>query len=256
VIVIRDGLIAELGTAEEIEFPEDADLIDAQGGTILPGLVDGHSHHLEELIVADGSISATRLKEYFSGLLKVGVTTVLDLGSPWGVTQEVSVLRDGLSDAGNQVPNVAITGPILAAPESNLFIIAVAKAVAINSAEEASVITKDLIGQGVDMIKIYIGSINRTSPDGRINVPSLTGGQIQAITQTAHAAGVSVIAHAVDEEAAFLAIDNGVDVFAHWPGRDEPVPAGLIEQMIAEEIVTVTIFRFFRPVPEDVRQFE
>lgn len=42
-IIIRDGLIAEVGPADKVAIPEDADVIDAEGLTAYPGLIDSHS---------------------------------------------------------------------------------------------------------------------------------------------------------------------------------------------------------------------
>lgn len=44
VIVLRDGKIAALGTAEEVSVPEDAEVVDAGGRWVLPGLIDAHVH--------------------------------------------------------------------------------------------------------------------------------------------------------------------------------------------------------------------
>ncbi|MEK6222835.1 MAG: amidohydrolase family protein, partial [Chloroflexota bacterium] len=225
VIVIKDGMITEIGTGGEVEIPDNAELIDARGGTILPGLVDAHVHRVDDLLAAEGELSSTRVKGNLSKGLKAGITTFLDLGSPWGVIRNVGVLRDALSDAGNQVPNVAIAGPIISVPDSSISRFAPSKTLEIVNIEEAQTITKDLIAQGVDLIKIYIGSVSRTPLDGKLTRPSLTAEQIQTIVQSAHEEGVMVIAHAVDEEAAFLATANGVDAFAHWPGKNgDPLP--------------------------------
>lgn len=255
VVVIKDGLIIAVGAEGEIEIPEDATILDAGGGTILPGLIDAHVHAVNGLFVAEGDISATRILGNLSRGLKAGITTFVDTGSPWGMTRDVIDLREALNHIGNQAPNAVISGPILAAPDSPVFSFAPSATFIVENSEDARAVTKNLINQGVDFIKIYVGTISRTSPDGRTHVPSLSGEQIQAITQAAHEEGVLVFAHAVDEDAAFLAIANGVDAFVHWPGKKFPLPDGLLQQLIDEEITVITTFNFFLPYPDDIRLF-
>lgn len=89
VVVIKNGLITAVGAEDEIEIPEDATILDAGGGTILPGLIDAHVHAVDGLFVAEGDISVTRVLANLSRGLKAGITTFMDPGSPWGVSRDV-----------------------------------------------------------------------------------------------------------------------------------------------------------------------
>lgn len=253
VLLIEDGLIVAIGSADDIQVPEGASVVDAKGGTILPGLVEAHSHVVNGIFVEDREITSARVMGFLSAPLKAGVTTILDFGSPWGITRDISDLRDALANEGNSLPNIALAGPILTVPDSPLLAFAPSVALQVEGVEDARSITKALIDQGVDLIKIYVGTVNGFSLDAETVVPSLTGEQIQAITQAAHEEEVQVFAHAVDEGVASLALANGVDGLAHWPGpRNLKLPDNLVQQLISGGIPVVTTFNWFDPDPGDV----
>src|SRR5690242_1911771 len=44
VVIVRDGRFQAIGKRGEVQVPQDAEVIDAKGKTILPGLIDGHCH--------------------------------------------------------------------------------------------------------------------------------------------------------------------------------------------------------------------
>jgi imidazolonepropionase-like amidohydrolase len=214
VVVVEDGRIIAVGARDDVEIPDDAIVVDGQGGTILPGLVAAHSHVIGNILVDNGDISSSRVLGNLSGPLKAGITTIMDFGSHWGITRDVSDLRDALSREGNFVPNIFLAGPVLAASGSPVLGEFPTHSLEINSVDAAKEVTKELIDQGVDLIKIIVGSVSGFLPSGT-SVASLSEEQIKAITQAAHEEGVLVFAHAVDDGAATMAITHGVDGLAH-----------------------------------------
>src|SRR3954447_19639779 len=107
-ILVRDGLIAAIGP--EVEAPG-ARRLDAEGGTVLPGLIDCHVH----LALSPGASQrgddaeatrALRLR-HFRAYLACGVTTVLDTGCPLGSALELQMILRG----GQPAPRVLMLSP-------------------------------------------------------------------------------------------------------------------------------------------------
>ena len=64
VVVIRDGKFAAVGKRGEVTIPQDAEVIDAKGKTLLPGLIDGHCHYRDwmgELYLAYGVVTCPNI---------------------------------------------------------------------------------------------------------------------------------------------------------------------------------------------------
>ena len=64
VIVVRDGRFQEVGKRGEVSIPQGAEVIDAKGKTILPGLIDGHCHYRDwmgEIYLAYGVLTCPNI---------------------------------------------------------------------------------------------------------------------------------------------------------------------------------------------------
>ena len=51
VVIVRDGRFQAVGKRGEVQVPQDAEVIDAKGKTILPGLIDGHCHYRDRVTI-------------------------------------------------------------------------------------------------------------------------------------------------------------------------------------------------------------
>ena len=99
VVVITGDRITFVGRAVDYPVPSDAQVIDARGGTILPGIVDAHVH----------SASDPAVRREF---LMDGVTTVCDLGSP---LEDMAGFSEDRADRAPAARGLK-AGPILTAP--------------------------------------------------------------------------------------------------------------------------------------------
>ncbi|MGE0353950.1 MAG: amidohydrolase family protein [Gemmatimonadales bacterium] len=154
-IVVRNGIIAEIGPAEAVAVPEDAERIEAAGRFVVPGLMDMHVHLREEDV---------------AGYLGSGVTTVRNM---WGDSQ-TAVLR-ARAAKGETVPTIFSAGPGLDGnppvwPSS----------VVLTSADQAAPEVAREVAAGWDFIKVY----NRLEP-----------AVYHAILAAARAEGVPVVGH-------------------------------------------------------------
>ena len=101
-IVVRDNRIAAVGPSGSVDIPEDAEVRDMSGKTILPGLVDIHAHTWVAWGVHRGQVSQ------FLAQLAYGVTTQRD---PQTSTEDVVTYSD-LMETGDLIgPRIYSTGP-------------------------------------------------------------------------------------------------------------------------------------------------
>jgi imidazolonepropionase-like amidohydrolase len=174
-VIIKNGKIIEIGTTGEVAIPVGAEIVDAKGMTLLPGLIDSHFH-------LDG---VTGLPALF---LQHGVTSLRDPGA-WIDTYE------GERKAGKQIPRL-----YLADPHLDMFPPAYPKdAYVIRDASEAVNQVNKMADRGASVVKVYF------------RVPS---GIIAEICKAAHARGIPVTAHLETTEA-MEAIQAGLDGVEH-----------------------------------------
>jgi imidazolonepropionase-like amidohydrolase len=86
VVVIREGKFAEIGTAEAVKVPKEAEIINVNGSTVIPGLIDAHVHityppNREETYVVNDSICSFRAAHFLKRHLMGGITTVRDVAA-------------------------------------------------------------------------------------------------------------------------------------------------------------------------------
>lgn len=136
-IVIVDGRIITLGKTGKVRVPADAEIIDATGKFLIPGLWDMHIH----------SGGYENGKKYFPRLIANGITGVRDMGSP---LDEILRLRREVEAGEITGPHMIIAGPIVQGPlpfRMPLFI-------SVNNEAEARQAVISLKGRSVNFIKV------------------------------------------------------------------------------------------------------
>jgi len=208
VVIIHDKRILAVGRSSDFPLPEGVSIIDAQGGTILPGLINAHVHHSAPV-------------EQRRRFLEVGVTAVCDLGTP---LREMPLFAETESTTG-RAARVFYAGPIITAPggypdglyHTDGFNYEVA------TPEKAREAVRDMVAYGASTIKIALDpSWNRKNP-----LPMLDLETAKAIVDEAHAHGLLVHAHMIQITYFPLALEAGIDVIEHmpfptgWPSAEE-----------------------------------
>jgi imidazolonepropionase-like amidohydrolase len=184
-VIVEGGHITRVALASEVVLPSGAQVFDARGRWILPGLIDMHVH--------GSSRPDVPLALYVAN----GVTSVRDLGG------HVTLLRRVRREVESETrvgPRLFFVGPILdgdppMAPSISIVVDTPARAVsAVNF----------LVDQSVNAIKVYNG----------ISAPVL-----QAIVRTARRRHVPVVGHVPRALTASRAVEIGMDVIEHSPIR-------------------------------------
>ena len=195
-----DGLITKCSAAPAAE--EGDEVIDAGGGTVLPGLIDAHVH------LVPGALAQS---------LTFGVTTVLDMFSQ---PDEVARAKE---QAGSRpdVADVRSSGVGATAPGGHPSMM-YAPFPTLTAASQAEQFVAERIAEGSDYLKIISGT--------RGIWPSLDSETIKALVTGAHARGLVVVAHVSSTAGVEEVVSAGVDVVAHAPANAE-LDKALVERM-------------------------
>jgi imidazolonepropionase-like amidohydrolase len=205
-----------------------SEVIDLTGSTVLPGLIDAHTHLLSRRKPGEdyAPMLVTRSQAYrtlegaanASATLRAGFTTVRDVESE-GAGFADAALRDAI--ARGLVPGprmlVATRGiaalgyyfPLNVAPE---YAATLTGAQMVSGVEETRKAAREQIRGGADVIKIYVDFLD---PGGREMHPTLTMEEIRTAAEEAHRAGRKVAAHAITVEGIANAIAGGADSIEH-----------------------------------------
>jgi imidazolonepropionase-like amidohydrolase len=201
-----DGIITDCAAGP---IARDGDeVIDAAGGTILPGLIDSHIH------LVPGALAQG---------LTFGVTTALDMFSQ----ADVMAAAKQQADARPDVADVRSAGIGATAPGGHPSMM-YAPFPTLAGPEQAGQFVADRVAEGSDYLKIF----GPTGAAGPRAVPSLDLDTVTALTEAAHGRGLVVVAHVNSVAGVGKVVSAGVDVVAHVPvdGELDTALAGRIAE--------------------------
>jgi imidazolonepropionase-like amidohydrolase len=230
VVLVRGEKIEAVGPAGDVRAPADAKVIDLPGLTLMPGLIEAHSHILlhpyTETVWNDQvahealSLRVARATNHLRNELMAGFTTLRDLG-----TEGAGYADVGLKQAVNQgiipgprllVATRAIVatgsyGPKGYAPEWNV----PQGAEEASGPEELTRVVREQIGKGADWVKLYADY--RWGAGGGAHA-TFTLDEMKVAVEVARSAGIPVSAHSTSTEGARRAILAGVETIEHGDG--------------------------------------
>jgi imidazolonepropionase-like amidohydrolase len=235
-VLVTGNTIAAAGPAADVKAPAGAKVIDLPGTTLLPGLIDAHSHiylhpyneatwndQVMKETLAYRTIAAV---VYCRNTLLAGFTSLRDLGTEGAEYADVSVqkaINEGrIPGPRLQVATKAIVASASYGPGPRGFATSFALP---RGAEEVSGVdqmlwaVRDQIGHGADWVKLYADY--RRGPEGS-NVPTLNLAEIQAAVEESKSAGRPVAVHASHPEGMRRAVVAGARTIEHgYGGTDE-----------------------------------
>ena len=246
VVLIENGKIKAVGPMGQLSIPSNVKRIELPGTTLLPGLIEGHSHLLlhpynetswnDQVLVESEAERVVRATVHARKTLEAGFTTVRDLGSEGAGYADVG-LKQAIEKGIIPGPRMLVAGPAIVATGSYG-----PKGFAPHfdvplGAEEADgvdnliKVVRNQMGKGADVVKVYADYRWGLRNEARATF-SLE--ELQLMVKTAASSGRSVVAHAGTVEGMRRAILAGVVSIEHG---DEGTPE--IFKLMAEKGVAL-----------------
>lgn len=244
VVMVSDGRIAAVGSAADIDVPAGAQVIDLAGTTLLPGLIEGHSHILlypydeaawtDQVLNESLALRTARATNHVRASLLAGVTTMRDLGSEGAGYADVGI-KQAIDSGVIPGPRLLVTTRAIVATGSygpkgaSEFDLPLGAEPA-DGFDDLIRVTRDQIGRGADWIKVYADY--RWGPGGTAEATFLTE-ELETIVRVAASSGRSVVAHASSAEGMRRATLAGVATIEHGDGGTPEVFALMAEHGVA-----------------------
>jgi imidazolonepropionase-like amidohydrolase len=243
VVVVRGEKIEAAGPAGEVKPPDGARTIDLPKMTLLPGLIDAHTHVLlhpyneadwnDQVLREPYALRVCRATNHLRSLLQSGFTTIRDLG-----TEGAGYADVGLKQAVEEkiVPGprmLVVTRAIVAtrsyAPRGFAPEVSVPQGAEEADGEALRRVVRDQIGRGADWIKVYTDSWDPKKGGW----PTFSEDEFKLIVETARSAHVPVCAHAMTKEGLRRAVAGGVETIEHGWGGDIEVFRLMVNRGVA-----------------------
>ncbi|WP_299106966.1 amidohydrolase family protein [uncultured Tenacibaculum sp.] len=217
--------------------------IDGTGKWLIPGLVDAHIHMFQSggLYTRPDVIDLTKYRPYekerkwlrknapdiLKRYLKVGVTSVIDVGGPMYNFK----LRNKLSDT-KEYPNFYLTGPLISTyqPAAYKEVVDAPILKAMNK-EEAVEMVRNQLEHKPDFIKIWYIARGKAEADKNYDI-------VKATIDEGHKHGLKVAVHATQLHTAKLAVKAGADILVHSVD-DEEVDDAFVKMLKEKNVVYV-----------------
>ncbi len=225
-VLVENGHIAAIGATGTLQAPVGTQKIDLTGLTLIPGLIEMHSHLLlhpydetpwdDQVLKESLELRTIRAVTAARATLEAGFTTVRDLGTEGAGYADVA-LRDAIAQGMIPGPRVfAATRAIVATgcygPSGFDPRWEVPKgAQEVTGPVEMRKVVREQIAAGADWIKVYADYRRRPG----ITTPTLTQEEMAAAVDEARSAGLPVAAHAYTEEGIRRAVLAGVRTIEH-----------------------------------------
>ena len=259
VVVVRGNKIESIGGA----VPAGAQTIDLGDMTLLPGLIDAHTHALlqgditaddydKQLFRESIAYRALRATRALKIALDHGFTTIRDVETEGAMYADVDLKRainNGVIAGPRMVVStraMSVTGgygPSGYSPE-----VTYPRGVQIvDGVENARKAVREQIGNGADWIKVYADRSYFVAKDGSLSsIPTFTLEELKAIVDEAHRLRHKVTAHAMARPGLENALNAGIDSIEHGVA----IPDDLLDVMVARGVYlcpTLTVTEYVAP---------
>ena len=232
-VLIQGDRIESVGPAVRVSAPAEAERIELSGTTLMPGLIEGHSHlflHPYNETLWDDQVLKEQLGQrmaravaHAAATLRAGITTTRDLGTEGAFDYDVQ-LKHAIEQGIVPGPRIiAVTRAIVATGSygprrSDYSFEPLQGAEEATGADEIARVVRSQIAHGADWIKVYADY--RWGPSGEAR-PTFTEEELRVLVQTARGSGRPSVAHATTAEGMRRAVLAGVETIEHG---DEGTP--------------------------------
>ena len=235
-VLVKSNKIVAVGPKTQLQVPADATTVSMPDMTLLPGLMDIHSHIFlhpynealwnDQVLKEPVAYRAVRAVNHARNTLWAGFTLLRDMGTEGAGFSDLAIKR-AIEERLIPGPRMLVcTKAIVATGSYGPGPLGFAENVILpKGAQEASGIpevikaVREQAGAGADWIKVY-ADFGR-GPEGK-EVPTFSPEELRALVEESHSAGRLVAAHATTPEGMRRAVEAGVDTIEHgYGGTDE-----------------------------------
>ncbi len=241
VLVKGDRIVA---AGADVTAPAGAREVDLANRTLLPGLIEGHSHLFlhpynerawdDQVLHESVALRTARAVTFARATLMAGFTTVRDLGTEGAGFADVG-LKQAIDEGIVPGPRMLVATRAIVAtgaygPKGFEPGVEVPQGAEEASGEGVVLAVRRQIAAGADVVKLYADYRWRPGEEGR---PTFSAAELRAATEAAHDAGRSVAIHASTAEGMRRAIAAGVETIEHGYGGTKEVFALMKERGVA-----------------------
>ena len=248
VIVVRGNRIESVGDEANAKIPDGATVIDLSKETVLPGLIDSHTHIFLQgedpaqggydvnILTAPLAMRAARATVAARRALEQGFTTLRDVETEGAGYGDVGIKQ---AIEGGYIPGprllvvtraISTTGGYMLegyAPELEM----PKGAQIIDGPVEARKAAREQLDHGADWIKVYMTHRSWVGKNGElVSQPTLTVEELRAIVDETHGWGKKVACHAYSGIGLHRALDGGCDSIEHGLDLDDAAIAQMLKQ--------------------------
>jgi imidazolonepropionase-like amidohydrolase len=246
-LLVVQGRIQAVGPADKMAVPPDTERVNLPGRTLIPGLMDLHSHVLlhpynetswdDQVLKESVEYRVLLAGRHAAATLQQGFTTLRDLGTEGALYADVAVKR-AIDDGVIPGPRLFVaTRAIVAAgsygpsPRSYRADVELPKgAQEVSGADDMVRAVREQGARGADWIKVYADY--RTGTDGSAHA-TFSQEELNALVRTAHESGRKVASHASTDEGMRRSALAGVDTIEHGYGGSEAAFKLMAERHVA-----------------------
>jgi imidazolonepropionase-like amidohydrolase len=245
VVLVQGRSIAAAGPSSEVQTPAGATILDLKGATLLPGLIEGHSHLFlhpynevswnDQVLKESRAERTARATVHARRTLLAGFTTTRDLGTEGAMYDDVG-LKQAIDKGVIPGPHMlCATRAIVATgsygPKELAYDVESPHGAA--EADGIEGLTKEVrtqIGKGADLIKVYADY--RWGPNGSTQA-TFTVDELKKVVEVAFSSGREVVVHTSTTEGLRRAIEAGVNTIEHGEGATPELLAAMKAKGIA-----------------------